>query len=48
MFAAFDARKLPEAQKYGNELNAPLQESLAELPKVCPGAPVPASSVPVK
>jgi hypothetical protein len=41
MFAAFDARKLPEAQKYGNELNTPLQESLAELPKVCPGAPVP-------
>jgi hypothetical protein len=45
MFAAFDARKLREAQKYGNELNTPLQESLAELPKVCPGATVLGSSV---
>jgi hypothetical protein len=38
MFAAFDARKLPEAQKYGNELDTPLRQSLAELPNVCPAA----------
>jgi hypothetical protein len=38
MFAAFDARKLTEAAKYGNELNTPLQRSLAELSTVCPGA----------
>jgi len=38
MFAAFDARRISEADKYGNELNDPLRRSLAELSTVCPGA----------
>lgn len=32
---AFDAHNLPEARKYGNKLNIPLQEALANLNKVC-------------
>jgi hypothetical protein len=32
---AFDAHNLPEAQKYGNKLNIPLQDALQGLGKVC-------------
>ena len=38
MFGAFDAHRLSEAAKYGNEVNDPLQRGLASLKKACPGA----------
>jgi len=32
---AFIANNVPEAQKYGNKLNIPLQEALQKLNKIC-------------
>jgi hypothetical protein len=32
---AFIANNLPEAQKYGNKLNIPLQEALQKLDRIC-------------
>jgi hypothetical protein len=32
---AFEAHNLPEAQKYGNKLNIPLQQALVKLDKIC-------------
>ncbi|HST34517.1 MAG TPA: hypothetical protein VLJ80_13475 [Solirubrobacteraceae bacterium] len=32
---AFIANNLPEAQKYGNKLNIPLQEALQKLGRIC-------------
>jgi hypothetical protein len=39
MFRAFEAHKLGEAARYGNQVNAPLRQALNRLPKTCPSAP---------
>jgi hypothetical protein len=38
MFRAFDARRLEEASRVGNQLNTPLTTALSSIGKVCPGA----------